>query len=172
MVTRESRAFYDFDPPYQRGSVWSTDQRRALMKSMLQGIPVPAIVTNDRFRLEFEGYSSNFDAKKPMYAIVDGKQRMEAVRAWVDDELDIPASWLEADQIESTHDTHDGPYVSRSELSVIGDRVVRQCMLIQVAEGKLNSIREEAALFRLLNGDGIAQSEADMARALAVENGE
>ncbi len=62
---------FDMDQPYQRGVVWGVKRRRNLIKSLLMGIPVPAIVINNRFGAKFShpGYDRQ---RNWMYAVVDG----------------------------------------------------------------------------------------------------
>lgn len=73
--------YLDLDAPYQRGSVWTVDQRRWLIRSVLLGIPVGSILV------------ANTDNGDKPWRIVDGKQRIEAIRAFANDEFDVPASW-------------------------------------------------------------------------------
>src|SRR5690349_13674949 len=60
------------DLPYQRGSVWTDEQRIMLIFSILSGTPVPALIVNERPR------SMWFDkdgGRLPVSAVIDGKQR-------------------------------------------------------------------------------------------------
>jgi hypothetical protein len=74
----------DLDAPYQRGSVWSDDQRRNLIKSVLMGVPLGAIVRS-RGDARTEGN---------LFRVVDGKQRIESIFAFTDGDLDVPADWF------------------------------------------------------------------------------
>jgi hypothetical protein len=96
------------DPPYERGPRWSDQQRIDLMRSWLQGVPVPAAVLNER--MSPVGQRTDPDLRVS-YAVVDGGQRLETALAWQDGHLTIPASWLPADWIHTADDTDDGPYV-------------------------------------------------------------
>lgn len=161
---------YDINPPYQRGSVWGVEQRRALIFSLLSGIPVPAVIIMDRFNETWEANEHPLDHAnhEPVYAVVDGKQRIETVLAWVDDEFAVPASWYDPDDVQVTEDTEDGPYVRRSGLSDRARRVEHTRMLLSVCEGKSTSIRDEAAVYLLVNGGGVAQTGEDMDNAARV----
>ena len=65
----------DFDPPYQRrGRLWSEVDKAYLIDSIINGFDVPKLYLAD---FQF-GQSSLNKAKRP-YAIIDGKQRLEAV---------------------------------------------------------------------------------------------
>ena len=41
---------YDLNPSYQRGHVWGVERKRNLIKSMLMGLPIGAIIVNNRFK--------------------------------------------------------------------------------------------------------------------------
>lgn len=75
----------DLDAPYQRGSVWTVEQRRNLIKSLIQGIPTGAIV------IAFQGYG-----EEVCYRIVDGKQRIETIQAFYRGDFTVPGHWFRA----------------------------------------------------------------------------
>ncbi len=67
------------DPPFQRGSVWSTEQQEAWILSVLGGLPLPAIFVNkpSAFRTEWG----------TKMVVIDGRQRLEAMIAFEDNKL-------------------------------------------------------------------------------------
>ena len=160
-----SADLFEIDPPYQRGSVWSVDQRRGLVKSFLMGVPVPAIVVNRRDQAM--GWVGGGDGRT-FYAVVDGKQRIETIRAWFSGELAVPATWFDADRVVSTVEADDGPYVRFDGLSDTGRRLTDTRFGIPVVEASVTSVAAEAELYLLLNGAGTAHSDADMANAADV----
>lgn len=144
------------DAPYQRGSVWTEDQRVALIKSWILGVPIPAVTLNDR---DYRFYA------------VDGKQRIETAVAWFAGDLAVPASWFPSDVVENTVDTDDGEYVTHKGL-VDSERTHQGMMwTLAVVEGKLPTEADEAALYLLVNGGGTAQTDADMANAVRIAAG-
>ncbi|WP_251153704.1 DUF262 domain-containing protein [Cellulosimicrobium sp. Marseille-Q4280] len=157
------------DAPYQRGSVWTERQQRDLVRSWMLGLPVPAIVVNRRYAVDTfdHGNGAAFEL-----AAIDGKQRLQAAIAWFFGDLAVPASWFAADDVEATIETSDGPYVRYRDLAISRQRLLTNRCLIPVAEATLDSIAAEAEVFGLLNGAGVAQTEADMARAAAIAAGE
>ncbi|WP_030442457.1 DUF262 domain-containing protein [Actinoplanes subtropicus] len=148
------------DAPYQRGSVWTPDQRLALMKSWLTGVPVAAAVLNTRTGPSWRAT----EASGVHYAVIDGRQRIETAIAWQDDELAIPASWLPGDWIRAAEDTDDGPYVRVSGLHHGGETILQR-MELPCVRAHLGWVVHEAAIYRLLNRAGTAHSEQDMSRA-------
>jgi hypothetical protein len=148
--------FFDLDTPYQRGSVWDEPRRQALIRSMMMGLPVGAVVINKR------GYHLD----KP-YAVVDGKQRIETLRAWETDQFAVPRHWFEDRYVEEP-DSSD-PDIRFSELSVIGRRHWQNRPL-PTLEANVATIGEEAEIYRLINTGGVEQTESDLANAASFEN--
>jgi hypothetical protein len=146
------------DPPYQRGSVWTGDQRIALMKSWLMGVPVAAITLNNRMGSAW--HATDPQSRTP-YAVIDGKQRLETPLGWEDGDLTIPASWLPAQWIDTTDNTTDGPYVRRTGLTVTGALRVHDQMTLPCVQAHLPDVTAEAELYLLVNGGGTPQSKPD-----------
>lgn len=161
-LLREGSMSYDL--PYQRGDVWTLDQRIGLVRSWLQGLPVPAIVVNNR------GYDQQLT-----YAVIDGKQRLTTARMWFDGEFAVPASWFEAGHVADPYDIATDPavdeyadtglYVRFTGLTPVGRRRLARRARFPFAEAHVATVEEEAALYLLLNGGGTPHTEADLARA-------
>jgi hypothetical protein len=162
----------DLTPPYQRGKVWTEDQQIALIRSWLTGTPTGVVIFNDRATSEWKdanGYDP-IDRGEPMYACIDGQQRITAARAWFGDELAVPASWFPAKDVLATEDTEDGPYVRWSGLRLPRQRHFANRAHLTVATARVATIQEEAAVYLLVNGGGTPQTDANMANAARVAN--
>ncbi|CAA9364937.1 MAG: hypothetical protein AVDCRST_MAG68-5097 [uncultured Gemmatimonadetes bacterium] len=156
-----------YDLPYQRGAVWTDEQRIMLILSMLSGTPVPALIINDRpQRMWFDADGERL----PIYAVIDGKQRLTTFRMFMENDLLVPASWFAAEEVKATEDTEDGPYVRYSGLTR-RQQLFFERIAVPVAVGKLGSVREEAAVYLRVNGSGTPQSDEDMTRAARVAAG-
>lgn len=160
----------DLNPPYQRGSVWSTDQRIDLVRSWLTGVPIPAVCINDRFAVAQKGRVFE-GGNKDTYAVVDGKQRIETAILWFDGDLPVPASWFNPEDVETTVSTDDGDYVTFTGLNKTLQRVIKTEFKIPVMSPTLNSVQEEAALYVLLERSGVSQSKNDVERASKIARG-
>ena len=166
----------DMNPPYQRdGGLWSIDQRIGLVKSWVSGIPVPPVTLNDRTTAEWAKNNGGVNPNTTgdgMYAVVDGKQRIETARMWFHDEFAVPASWFPPETVETTIETPDGPYVYFSGLTS-GERTNNAYMVAKMprSTARVASIEEEADLFLLVNGGGTQQTPETMARAAHVAAG-
>ncbi|MFG2210948.1 DUF262 domain-containing protein [Streptomyces sp. NPDC048638] len=160
----------ELDPPYQRGDVWTEDQRVALIRSWLTGTPTGVVILNDRSTPEWKdanGYDPT-ERGEAMHACIDGKQRITTTYRWYDDELAVPASWFPRDNLTVTEETDDGPYVRFSGLTQAARLKFANRAHLSVALAKVATLTEEAEIYVLVNGGGTPQSEADMDNAARV----
>ncbi len=67
----------NMDPNYQRRSVWSPGDRRFFLDTIFRGYPSPAIFLHKVVS----------DTGRAVYAVVDGKQRLETIFRFVDNRL-------------------------------------------------------------------------------------
>lgn len=172
MVRMVKDGLMTLDALYQRGDVWSTDQRIGLLKSMIQRLPVPAIITNARHSSAWAEKTGHPAEGEPLVAIVDGKQRVETLRQWYDGELPVPASWFEPDEIAQTRTAADGAeWVTFDDLTRRGQSRTENRFAFPVAAASVGTIEEEAELYLLVNGSGTAQTDADMTNAAAIAGG-
>ena len=75
----------DFDPPYQRkGRLWSESDKAYLIDSILNGFDIPKLYLAD-----FQFGDSALNEKRLPYAIIDGKQRLEAIFDFFDNKLTL-----------------------------------------------------------------------------------
>lgn len=150
------------DPPYQRGDVWTEQQRVNLIKSIMLGIPIAAVVLNKRG--DNHWWDQPITMNDPWFACIDGKQRLTTVHLWMNNQFAVPVHWFEKDAVEASAST-----VYYSQLSVIMQRFFRNIAVLPVAEAKLRNVAEEAEVYDLINSAGTAHSMADLDRARAVK---
>ncbi len=141
---------FDMDQPYQRGVVWGLKRKQNLIKSVLMGVPIPAILINNRFDAKFSHPDYSRD-RCWAYAIVDGKQRVSTFQQFVANRFPVPLEWFQ--------DMGRGP-IFYGQLSLANQRHVRNNS-IPVAEGFFKTLEEEQELFDLINFGGLAQGETD-----------
>jgi hypothetical protein len=157
--------YFEFDPPYQRSSVWTLDQRIGLVRSWLMGVPIPAIIINSRDSPFWE--DEEVLSPPLLYVVVDGKQRLETARMWFTNQFTVPASWFPADWVETTETTDDGPYVCYEGLTLVGRRFLHRWLLPMI-EARLPTVLAEAQVYLLINNAGTAQTTEDLDRARAL----
>lgn len=184
------------DPPYQRQSVWTDEQRRNLIKSLMMGVPCGSITLSER------GYSPD----RPPLAVVDGKQRLETLRLFTTGQLVVPREWFQdryvkADSAEAMVPFGDLTDTGRRRfenlsISVIEYKAESYCVehpnydptkeRIDSAEqaerekkplnpqwkwiyrNEQEMVAAEAELYLLINFGGVDQTEEDAARAREV----
>jgi hypothetical protein len=77
------RHLIDMSPPYQRrGRLWSPSDKAYLIDSIINGFDVPKLYLAD-----FQLGQSPLNTAKMTYAIIDGKQRLEAIFDFFDGKL-------------------------------------------------------------------------------------
>ena len=83
----QQRSLIDLDPPYQRLSVWDTVKQRRFIDSIVNGVDTPKLYFHD---LNAGGRSGS----RYRYSVIDGKQRMLALWAFISDELPLPDDFV------------------------------------------------------------------------------
>lgn len=154
----------DMTPPYQRGDVWTVEQRVALIKSLLLGVPIAALVLNLR---DNHAWRANEGVPAHGYAVIDGKQRMTTVRMFFDGDLAVPIDWFDPDWIKPTVRGVVSE-VCWGDFEIHARRYMGQGFIVPVAEAKLGSLAEEAEVYGLINSAGTAHTSAELARAKAI----
>jgi hypothetical protein len=76
----ERRRTIDFDPPYQRkGGIWSIADRASLIDTIINGFDIPKFYVSDFGRRSTKLSQGDF-----VYAVIDGKQRFQAIFEFMD----------------------------------------------------------------------------------------
>jgi hypothetical protein len=161
------------DPPYQRGDVWTEQQRVNLIKSIMLGIPIAAIVLNKRG--DNRWWDQPVTMNDPYFACIDGKQRLTTVRMWMNSEFAVPGHWFEKDAIQdalasSVYCT--GGNVYYSQLSLTAQRFFRKVAILPVSEAMLRNVTEEAEVYDLINSAGTSHTKSDLDRARLINSNE
>jgi hypothetical protein len=83
-------------PPYQRQSdVWEPRKRQLFIDSLLNGFDIP--------KMYFHEVSGQKGAGTYQYAVVDGKQRLETIWAYLDDKFELADDFLWYEDQETTN---------------------------------------------------------------------
>lgn len=72
------------DPPFQRGAVWTTEQKQAWIESILLDMPLPAIFIN-----QFGTMSGGHPKWGHSDVVIDGQQRLRATIGFLNDEFAV-----------------------------------------------------------------------------------
>src|SRR5258708_15526022 len=84
LVVYSERHEIELDPEYQRISgIWTREKRQLLIDSLVNGFDVPKLYFH-----EFVPHKEK-NGKKYRYAIIDGKQRLQTIWAFIDGNLPL-----------------------------------------------------------------------------------
>lgn len=87
---RTRRDRIDMNPPYQRkGRRWSKSDKQYLIDSIINGFDVPKLYFSD-----FTWGPSELNDKSSAYAVIDGKQRLEAIFEFFDGKLALSQDFV------------------------------------------------------------------------------
>ena len=81
------RDLIDLDPPYQRLSVWDKEKQQRFIDSVINGVDTPKLYFHEITRPS-EGPS------RYRYSVIDGKQRLLALWAFISNVLPLPADFV------------------------------------------------------------------------------
>lgn len=161
----------DLEAPYQRASVWDVARRQNLIRSLLMGLPVGAVIMNKRYTDRNLVSIQSGSHPGAAYGVIDGKQRIETLRAMADGEFGIPAEWVPERfrgalvDVEFKGQLVPGVRVDSVDhpfMSILGD------FPIATIEAEVETIEEEAEIFLLINTGGVEQTDDGIANAAAV----
>lgn len=80
----------DLSPPYQRKSgVWSEKDKAFLIDSIINGFDVPKFYVAD-----FTYFSSSLNRTGKQYAVIDGRQRFEAIFDFLDNKIKLDKAFV------------------------------------------------------------------------------
>lgn len=87
-LTRRSQI--DMSPPYQRkGGLWKLEDRQSLIDTMINGYDMPKLYFAD-----FTTIKSSLNTAGMRYAVVDGKQRLNAIFEFLSNEIPLSENFV------------------------------------------------------------------------------
>lgn len=141
---------------YQRGHVWGTQRKRDLIKSLMLGLPIGAIILNNRIEADF---TDDTPDRRACYAVIDGKQRISAMRGFVRDDFGVPAHWFRPDEVTPDAVGSDG-MVTWSGMTESARRRFEN-VPVPCSSARVATLAEERMIFDLINGGGVPQGQTD-----------
>jgi hypothetical protein len=75
---------YNFDPPYQRKSVWTDEKQSFLIDSIIKNFPIPPIFLHQHI---------DDETGKTEYDIIDGKQRLTSIVRFIRNEIPVSSEF-------------------------------------------------------------------------------
>lgn len=143
---------------YQRKLVWTIEEKRSFLDSIVNGYPVPLILlaevkTESGRKLE----------------IIDGMQRMNAIMSFIDQEFDLDGRYFDLDTMADTKFLKDsGELIQKEEVldRIICAEIVRYQIPLSVYQE--SGGRHVDEVFRRLNSGGRHLSKQELRQAGAV----
>lgn len=145
---------------YQRKLVWTIDEKRSFIDSIMKGYPVPLVLlaeTNDTSGRKLE--------------IIDGMQRLNAMMSFIEQEFDVGGSYFDLDTMADTKLLKDDAKLEQ-KLPILDRKfcakIVRYQVPLSVFQQTGNSHVDE--VFRRLNSNGRHLSKQELRQAGALSN--
>jgi hypothetical protein len=151
---------------YQRKLVWTIEEKKAFIDSILQGFPVPIILLAETEK-----------DHESVYEIIDGMQRLNAVIAFIEGEFDIlrdptgqPKYFDLQTMVESKSLLDQGklqqkkPLLDRTECEILASYV------LPLSVYQFNDNEKVDEIFRRINSNGKHLSRQDLRAAGATTN--
>jgi hypothetical protein len=150
---------YIMDQPYQRGLVWGETRKQNLIKSILLGIPIGAIIVNRRGEAcDYTPVPGFYDGGDLCDAIIDGKQRITTLKEFMNGDLVVPGGWFD-NRAHLSDPT--ARHVTWGDLTARARRIIQEAPL-PIMETLVGSIEKEESIFNLINFGGVPQGETDL----------
>ncbi|MES2440232.1 MAG: DUF262 domain-containing protein [Verrucomicrobiota bacterium] len=82
---------YNYNPPYQRKSIWSDEKKSFLIDSILNNYPIPPIFLHQKIDNE---------TGKTSYDVIDGKQRLDSIVQFIENKIPTSSEIEDENQSE------------------------------------------------------------------------
>jgi len=143
---------------YQRKLVWTVEEKRSFINSIVNGYPVPLILLAEVTK-----------GNERKLEIIDGMQRMNAIMSFIDQEFDLDGYYFDLDTMADTKILKDNGTIKQKQ--AVLDRkicadIVRYQIPLSVFQGSGESHVDE--IFRRLNSGGRHLSKQELRQAGAV----
>ncbi|MGV8828315.1 MAG: GmrSD restriction endonuclease domain-containing protein [Breznakibacter sp.] len=143
---------------YQRKLVWSIEEKRSFIDSIINGYPVPLILL-----------AEVSTEKGKQLEIIDGMQRMNAIMSFIDQEFDYQGSYFDLDTLADTKLLKDsGKMIQKQSIldRALCANIVRYQIPLSVYQEAGNSHIDE--VFKRLNSGGKHLSSQELRQAGAL----
>ncbi|HAU5722128.1 GmrSD restriction endonuclease domain-containing protein [Serratia marcescens] len=145
---------------YQRKLVWTIDEKRSFIDSIMKGYPVPLVLLAEKN-----------EAAGRKLEIIDGMQRLNALMSFIEQEFDVNGSYFDLDTMADTKLLKDEEKIEQKEPLLSRElcaRIVRYQVPLSVFLQTGNSHVDE--VFRRLNSNGRHLSKQELRQAGSLSN--
>jgi hypothetical protein len=144
---------------YQRKLVWTIDEKRSFIDSIIKGYPVPLVLLAE--------ISTN---PRRLFEIIDGMQRLNAIVSFIEQEFEVNGEYFDLDTMADTKLLKDsGKLVQKESLMdrIVCANLVRYPVPLSVYQETGNNHVDE--VFRRLNSNGRHLSKQELRQAGATK---
>ena len=143
---------------YQRKLVWTVEEKRSFINSIVNGYPVPLVLLAEITK-----------GSERKLEIIDGMQRMNAIMSFIDQEFDLDGQYFDLDTMADTKILKDNGVIKQKQKMLdrkICADIVRYQIPLSVFQESGDSHIDE--VFRRLNSGGRHLSKQELRQAGAV----
>jgi hypothetical protein len=143
---------------YQRKLVWTVEEKRSFINSIVNGYPVPLVLLAEVTK----GHERKLE-------IIDGMQRMNAIMSFIDQEFDLDGKYFDLDTMADAKILKDNKFLPQKEGVLdreICAEIVRYQVPLSVFQDSDDSHIDE--VFRRLNSGGRHLSRQELRQAGAI----
>jgi hypothetical protein len=140
---------------YQRKLVWTLDEKRRFIDSIISGYPVPIVLLAERK-----------DPVQTQFEIIDGMQRLNAIFSYLENEYDVGGRYFDLNTMASTKALLDAnklvqkePFLSRKECVQIASYTLPLSIYESALDGDVDEV------FRRINAGGRKLSRQELRTA-------
>lgn len=137
---------------YQRKLVWTLDEKRRFIDSIISGYPVPIVLLAERK-----------DPVQTQFEIIDGMQRLNAIFSYLENEYDVGGCYFDLNTMASTKALLDAnklvqkePFLSRKECVQIASYTLPLSIYESALDGDVDEV------FRRINAGGRKLSRQEL----------
>ncbi|MFD9739594.1 DUF262 domain-containing protein [Umezawaea sp. NPDC059074] len=146
---------YSVNRRYQRKLVWTVEEKRALVDSILKDLPIPLVLVAEISSPMLNGYE-----------LIDGMQRLNAIFSFIENEFDLDGYYFDLEALADTKDRRDRgeitqltPVLSRDQTRKIAN------YLLPISIFKAPSTDQVDEVFRRINAGGRTLSGQELRQA-------
>jgi len=141
---------------YQRKLVWSIDEKKSFINSIINGFPVPLILLAEL---------KNSDEQR-ILEIIDGMQRMNAIMSFINQEFDIDGKYFDLDTMADSKFLKDGGILEQ-KTEILDRQICAEIARYQIPLSIYQESNEDNIdeIFRRLNSGGKHLSKQELRQA-------
>ncbi|SMC29844.1 Protein of unknown function DUF262 [Andreprevotia lacus DSM 23236] len=134
---------FNYDPPYQRKSIWTDEKQSYLIDSILRNFPIPAIFLHRKI---------DSDTGRTSFDVIDGKQRLTAIARFIANEIPAANEYGPADKEDIIEGIFFSDLIANDKLSDIKSFFWKYDLPIEYVDPGDQGLIEE--VFDRLNRNG------------------